>query len=78
MRIMKQYIYCFEKEGDELIKVIELPELELSVMQELFNINSDNPMYDSYPIGPYEVPFFQPLVDGNFDFSEFQCFYEQN
>ncbi|WP_419905012.1 DUF7683 domain-containing protein [Kiloniella sp.] len=77
-RVMKQYIYCFEKEGDDLIKIIELPKLELSIMQELFNIKPENPMYDSYPIGPKEIFFFKPMVDKDFDFSEFSCFYEQN
>jgi hypothetical protein len=47
---IQRVVRGFEKEGDKLVEEIPLDGADISILQELFGVPSDNPMYDCYPI----------------------------
>lgn len=47
---VKRVIRWFEKNGDNLVGEVPLDKVDLPVLQRLFDIADDNPMYDCYPI----------------------------
>ncbi|MCB1682694.1 MAG: hypothetical protein H6858_04715 [Rhodospirillales bacterium] len=71
-------IRYFEKEGDDLVGEISLPQdkLNLGELQKLFHIPSENPMYDCYRITNQNVKFFQNLIRHEFDFEKYEYFFE--
>ena len=58
---MTWIILYFDKQSEELIGKIKIPNIPLKKMQEVFNIPQSNPMYDSYIIGPNEANFFKSI-----------------
>lgn len=57
---------------DEII----LSEISLELLQDLFNVNADNPVYDSFPITKYQEAFFRKNLGIVFDFDQFEYFLE--
>jgi hypothetical protein len=69
-------ITCFEKEGDDLVYEIALPQekLHLSELQKLYGIASENPMYDCYPINSNNSYFFIEMINQKFDFEKYDYY----
>lgn len=67
-------IEYFSNETDELIGEIPLPKVELSELQKLWDMQSDNPMIECYLLEKEQAQFFHGLVDIDFDFSQFSYF----
>lgn len=47
---VKRVVRWYAKHGDNFVGEKVLDNVKLSNLQQLFKINSDNPMYDCYPI----------------------------
>ncbi|MCZ4279487.1 hypothetical protein O4H49_01780 [Kiloniella laminariae] len=75
---LRQYIIYFRNEDEKLLGETDLPYMDISVYQKLFKIDSDNPMYDSYPIGQLEAHFFKDQFDYEFDLEKCCYFFEQS
>lgn len=73
---MPRVIRYFDKAGESFKGEINLPDIPLLLLQKLFDINSDNPMYDSYIIEEWQERFFKKYTDLLFEFDRFDYFLE--
>lgn len=73
---VRRLIRFFEKTSDKYVGEIELPEIELSELQKLFNEDRENPMYDCYPITTNEHTFFIQFLDKPLELDKYNYFLE--
>lgn len=67
----------YDKNGDALKLEIALPTgIELSLLQEIFDIESDNPMYDCYPVNKMNVKSVEEHFGIHVPIDEFDFFLE--
>lgn len=70
-RVIRQY----NKHDDELVYSFNLKHFDLPTVQSLFGIDSDNPMYDVYPIDkPELVEYFKKEYHFQCDKPEYEYF----
>ena len=72
---MPRVIRCFDKVDDSCVDEVSL-DVQLVLLQELFGVDADNPMYDCYPVGKAEESFFEKCSEISFDFDRFEYFLE--
>ena len=66
-----------EKEGDELVKEKVIPNFNLEHLQKLFEIDSENPMYDCYLVESLEqINYLQSLLNFELDTKSYDYFIE--
>ena len=72
---MSRVIRYFDKVDESYIDEVLL-DVPLVLLQELFGVDADNPMYDCYPIGETHEAFFKNYSEINFNFDRFEYFLE--
>jgi hypothetical protein len=65
---------CFAKNHDELAGEWPLLGIELADLQRLFGVESDDPMYECYIVGPEHVAGLQPHVSEKIDLERYDYF----
>jgi len=78
MTKIRRYIGCFYRYGKDetIIEEIDLPDIPLAELQELFSVPKNNPMYDCWDITPEHVAFFQNKINIEFNFDRYEYFLE--
>ncbi|MCB9024793.1 MAG: hypothetical protein H6625_00615 [Bdellovibrionaceae bacterium] len=77
MNKLRRVVTVFNKTGDEaIVEEIELSDFDLILMQQLFSVRAENPMYDCYEITPDIGEQFRKRYGINFDFNKFIYFLE--
>lgn len=67
----------FDKNGDALREEIELPEnIELSLLQKIFGVESNNPMYDCFPITVVEAAAIEQHLGIHIPVAQYDFFLE--
>ncbi|MGL6341934.1 MAG: DUF7683 domain-containing protein [Waterburya sp.] len=67
----------FEKEGDDLVGEKTIDNISLELLQKLFGIDSENPMYDCYPVESAEqINYLQNLLNFELDTKSYDYFIE--
>ena len=74
--MIKRVIYCFDKKSEKLIKEIELKDISLTILQEIFGINSNNPMFDCYQITFENRKCFEKHINETLDLSKYNYYVE--
>ena len=64
----------FSNETDELVGEFVLPQVELSELQQIWNVPPDEPMVECFAIEEDQAPFFRELVAIEFDFARYSYF----
>jgi len=64
----------FEKKGNQLVGESPLPNIELTELQELFQEDSDNLMFECYEIGPQQADYFQQKLNQPLDLESYDYF----
>ena len=74
-RIERTLAY-FSKENDELVGEVPLVGIDLAGLQRIFHVEPDDPMYESYIVGPAHVFAIQPHVSETIDLDRYDYFVE--
>ncbi len=75
--IVNRVLRWFEKEGDNLIGEKTINNISLEQLQKTFEIDSENPMYDCYPVESAEqINYLQSLLNFNLDIKSYDYFIE--
>ena len=74
---VERVLRWFEKEGNDLVGEKLITNVSLEHLQKLFGIESENPMYDCYPVESSEqINYFQNLLNFEFDTKSYEYFLE--
>ena len=76
-----RYISYFHKSGEDESLVGEIPlssRVDVARLQKLFGLESDNPLYDCYPIDESVSEYFSTEFKIEFDFEKFEYLLECN
>jgi len=65
--MIKRIITCFDNKTEELTKEIDISTIPLQKLQEIFDIERKNPMYDCYQITIDKKDFFEMHLNESFD-----------
>lgn len=60
---INRVIRGYEKAGDKMLVEIPLINIPLNILQEIFGINKNNPMYDCYCIKDKEYLRLKPYLE---------------
>lgn len=71
---VQRSITWFDKTSEELLGDEALPELELSLLQQLFEIPTTNPMFDTYRLGPIQAAALQPHLKHRIELEQYDYF----
>ena len=71
---MTRVIRYFNKTDESYIGEVVLPEIPLVLLQKVYGVSTDNPMYDSYPVCLEQEIFFKKYVKTCFRFDTFDYF----
>lgn len=75
MKLIKRHISQFEKNSDVLFQEIEFTvPPDLTLLQNLFNLSADNPMYDEYPITKEIALKISPLIKKPLNLEKYEYF----
>ncbi len=70
---VKRLIGVYRKDNDEHVGNINLPDnIELSTLQNMFNVPKDNPMYDCAILEKEHLPFFEKNTGEKFDLDKYE------
>lgn len=64
----------YEKEANQLIGELSLPNIELTELQELFQESPDNLMFECYAIGSRQAYYFQQKVKPKLNLDDYDYF----
>ena len=67
-------IEYFSNTTDELVGEFDLPNVELTELQRMWNMPADDPMVACFSINEEQVQFFQQLIDIEFDSLQYSYF----
>lgn len=70
-------ILVFRKSDERYTQTISGIRLPLHDAQRIFSIADNNPMYDSYPIGPTEADQLEKSYKTTFNFEDYDYFFER-
>lgn len=73
---MTRIIRCYSKVDESLILEVTIPDIDLRVLQDAFGIDTDNPMYDCYPIGSTQVAVLNTWCKSKIDYLNYDCLLE--
>lgn len=76
MNRVERCVRCFEKDGDELLKILPLKEVTLAQLQKIFGVSAENPMYDCFSINPNQAEMLEPYLSEKLDLANCECFLE--
>ncbi len=65
--MIKRIITCFDNKTEELTKEIDISTIPLQKLQEIFDVERKNPMYDCYQITIDKKDFFEMQLKESFD-----------
>ncbi len=75
--IVNRVLRWFEKEGDDLVGEKVITNISLEHLQKLFEIDSENPMYDCYLLESIEqINYLQNLLNSELDTKSYDYFIE--
>lgn len=75
--LMTRYLSLFDKESEEIAGRLWIRGVPLGRLRRLFGMPRDNPLFDCYPVGPTQLPFFQGLFPwADLDPERFDLFLE--
>jgi hypothetical protein len=74
--LVTRWLRWFELHGATLVGEVPLVRPSLRELQAIFGVATDDPMFDSYPVGPQNVRSVQQLVAERIDLSRFAYFVE--
>tara|TARA_Y100000591_G_C21844355_1_gene707739 strand:+ start:343 stop:669 length:327 start_codon:yes stop_codon:yes gene_type:complete len=74
----KRFISVYNKFGERPIDQmeIEINKFDIKLVQKIFSIEDDNPMYDVYKIEKEHASYFKDTYSLKFDFEKFDYFLE--
>jgi hypothetical protein len=67
-------IRWYEKEGDQLVGELSLPNIRLTELQELFNESPDDLMFECYLISDQQANYFQQKINQKLDLDSYDYF----
>ncbi|WPU93271.1 hypothetical protein SNE25_28530 [Mucilaginibacter sabulilitoris] len=65
---LKREIQYFNKTDDSFAGQDDLAPIELSILQNYFEVDQDDPIFDMYQIEPVDATFLKPYTSLEFDF----------
>ena len=65
---LKREIQYFDKADDSFTGQNDLAPIELSILQNYFEVDQDDPVFDMYQIEPVDATFLKPYTSLEFDF----------
>ena len=68
---LKREIQYFNKADESLAGRAELTPIELSILQNYFETDQDDPIFDMYQIEPVDATFLKPYTSLQFDFETY-------
>jgi len=68
---LKREIQYFNKADESLAGAAELLPIELSILQNYFETDQDDPIFDMYQIEPVDATFLKPYTSLEFDFEKY-------
>lgn len=68
---IRYYLYCFPKEGDDLVAEFSLEGINLVLVRKLLGLPQDHPLVDSYPVGPQAAIYLQRFVPEKIDLNRY-------
>ena len=66
----------FDKHGDDLVGEYRLVDIDLPALQALFGVETEDPMYDAWPVGPAEMAVLRDHIAGEIDQERYDYFLE--
>lgn len=73
---MPHVIRYFDKVGESYVGKLELPDVPLKKLQELFHVPPEDPMYDCFPIHEAQAKFFYQFANIKLDIGSYDYFLE--
>lgn len=67
-------IRWYEKEGDQLVGELSLPNISLTELQELFHESPDDLMFECYLISDQQANYFQQKINQKLDLDSYDYF----
>ena len=68
---LKREIQYFNKADESLAGESELSPVELSILQNYFEADADDPIFDAYQLQPVDATFLKPYTTLEFDFEKY-------
>lgn len=68
---LKREIQYFNKADESLAGEAELAPIELSILQNYFETDADDPIFDTYQLEPVDATFLKPYTTLEFDFEKY-------
>lgn len=65
---LKREIQYFNKADDSFAGQDDLAPIDLSILQNYFEVDQDDPIFDMYQIEPVDATFLKPYTSLEFDF----------
>ena len=73
---MARVIRYFNKVDESYVGEISMVDIPLEKLQEIFQVSSDNPMYDSFPILEDQIGFIKEELGIDVDIFRYDYFLE--
>ncbi len=74
--IVRRYLTVFSRKNEKYIKEIELDFFNLKEMQNLFQIDQENPMYDCYEVNEKGAAYFKDKYGIDLDLKKYFYYVE--
>lgn len=71
-------IRCYNKSSEALEKELPLGKISLSGLREIFNAESDDPLFDVWDVGEDQARQIEPYLSERLDLNTYDCFLETN
>ena len=68
---LKREIQYLNKDDESLAGREELAPIELSILQNYFETDQDDPIFDMYQVEPVDATFLKPYTSLEFDFEKY-------
>ncbi|MEN0056383.1 MAG: hypothetical protein AAGC65_22075 [Mucilaginibacter sp.] len=68
---LKREIQYFDKADDSLVGQVDLAPIELSILQNYYEVDAEDPLFDMYQIEPVDATFLKPYTTLEFDFDQY-------
>src|SRR5436190_11717978 len=74
-RLERSLAYC-SKADERLVGELSLAGVDLNILQTLFELADDDPMYEVFPVGPAQAAALQPYVSEAIDLDRYNYYVE--
>ena len=75
-KLINRVIRGYDRNNDNFVVELSLAHISLDVLQKIFNIEEENPMYDCYPIRMNEYRELKLFLKDDLDFRSIDYFLE--